>query len=474
MERDRRRRTLTAESITELYGKIPPQALEIEAAILGAALLESRCIPEITALLTHESFYREQNQVIYQSIIDLYDAGRVVDLLTVAEALKSKNELDAAGGPVYLVSLTDRIASSANVTEHCRILQERQIKREIIRAASEAFTEAYDDSTDPFDCLANLERGAATANEIVTKGGNMRPLAGVLGEVTTEAARREAQFKAGRCTGIPTGIAKLDRVTSGWQKGDLVILAGRPSMGKTALMLHHALASGVNVCVYSLEMSDVSLANRLVLSASNIDPYKFRTGAMSPHDWTDFNAAVAKLEAMPIYIDHNPTASTRYIKSHSKLMKDKGKCDLIMVDYLQLVDMRSDQHGRNREQEVSQAAREFKVIAKSLDIPVILLSQLSRECEKRGDKRPMLSDLRESGAIEQDADVVIFAYRPAYYGITGANGEAQDGLGYEIIAKGRNIGTSDVPFRHNESMTKIWDYDVNESEYASDEQLTPF
>ena len=456
-----------------LYGKIPPQALEFEEAVLGACMLESNRLSEVIGILPVEAFYKDAHQKIWQSIVTLYDSGHPVDLLTVTESLRTAGNLEYAGGPVALVNLTNGINSSANVEVHARVILEMFIKRELIRVASEVTNEAYDDTTDCFDVLGKLEHGATKINDIAAGGGTMRAVHQIMVDVEKAARRREEMYKSGRCTGIPTGIRLMDRFTAGWQNGDLVILAGRPSMGKTALMLHHAISSGVPCCIYSLEMSEISLVNRLVLSMCDLEASKFRAGAMGAEDWEKFYKAKSALSEMPIYIDENPQSSTRYIKSHSKMMKDRGACEIVFVDYLQLVDMRSDERGRNREQEVSTAAREFKIIAKSLDVPVILLSQLSRACESREDKKPRLSDLRESGAIEQDADVVIFAYRPAYYGILDEEGNSQEGIGYEIIAKGRNIGIGEVPFEHNPEMTKIYDYSPDNYDHYKPQPLAP-
>lgn len=449
-------------------GKIPPQAVDIEEAILGAMLIDKTCIPGIVSLLTKDSFYKTAHQIIYSAIVKMYDRGKEVDILTVTEYLRMEGAIDEIGGAFYLTTLTERVTSGAHSEEYCRILQEKHIKREIIRATATSQVSAYDTTTDPFDCLAELEGAVKMINEIIASGGNMKHLASILDRVESEARKRERLYKSGQCTGIPTGIKLLDKMTAGWQNGELIILAGRPSMGKTALMLHHALSTGRSVCIYSLEMSDISLVNRMILSVSDLDANRFRAGAFTEEEWGRFYTAKHRLSEMPIYIDDNPSVTTRYIKAHSKMMKDKCRCDIIFIDYLQLADMRSEERGRNREQEVSATTREMKIIAKSLDIPVILLSQLSRACEARAYKKPMLSDLRESGAIEQDADVVIFAYRPDYYGLTGDDGEDMKGIGFEIVAKGRNVGVGEIPFRHNPSMTKIYDYDIEEERQLAD------
>lgn len=471
MQKNRQQRSTTGD--ISLYGKIPPQAIDVEQTVLGSLLIDRGCVPVVMGMVSVETFYKQQNQVVFTACRKLYDKSQPVDILTVTEELTKSGELELVGGPYYIATLTDNVISGENSEFHCKILLEKQIKRSVIQSVSESITMAYDDTTDAFECVARLEHSLLNINNITATGGNLVPLSSILNEVEHLARNREELYKSGKCTGIPTGIVRMDKITTGWQPGELIILAGRPSMGKTALMIHHALKSGVHACIYSLEMSSVSLVNRMILSMADLDAGRFRAGAMSEDDWREFRVAKAKLNELPIYIDDNAVVTTRYIKSHSKMMRDRGLCDMIFVDYLQLADMRSDQSGRNREQEVSQAAREFKIIAKSLDIPVMLLSQLSRECEKRSDKRPMLSDLRESGAIEQDADIVIFAYRPSYYGLNSPSGDSQEGLGFEIIAKGRNIGTGEIPFSHNDSMTKIWDY-ANEGVQVQYKEGVPF
>lgn len=449
-------------SIISELGKLPPQSIESEEVVLGSILLDQSCIPTVAALLTPESFYKEHHKLLYSDIFEMYRKNETIDLITVVEKLKKSGNIELAGGAYAISRLTDRIASTANIEAHCRIIQEAHIKRVIINATAAANTEAYDHSSDPFDCLTNLERSITNISAIIASGGNMVSISTVLDQAATDLARREENYKLGKNTGISTGLYLLDKHTKGWQNGELIVLAGRPSMGKSALMLHFALHCGVNACIYSLEMPGLSLANRMILSVSGLDPGRFAAGAMTSDEWNQFYDGRAKLENLPMFIDDNSSVSTRYIKAHSKMMKDKGKCDIIFVDYLQLADMRSDQHGRNREQEVSQAAREFKIMAKTLNVPIILLSQLSRAVESRSEKKPMLSDLRESGAIEQDADIVLFAYRPEYYGITtDAHGNDMTGVGYINVAKGRNIGTSEIPFRYNPSMTNIYDFNFD-------------
>lgn len=437
-----------------VIGKLPPQAPDLEQVVLGAIMLESDRLSEVIGFLPVGVFYRPEHNTIYDAILQLFAAGQPVDIITVTEQLRSNGTLNQVGGSIYVTQLTNRIASSVNTEYHARLLIEAYYKREVIRCSTDAIEMAYDPSSDAFECIDTLEQSIIKINDITTASGSMKTAEAIMVDVIEQAHRREDMFKRGLCTGINTGLVQLNKLTGGWQNGDLIILAGRPSMGKTALMLHHAISSNVDCCIFSLEMSNTSLVNRMATSLCDIDADRFRRGAINVDDWNQIEVAQERIRSMRINIDENPICSTRYIKSKARVMRDKGKCDLVMVDYLQLLDMRSDQRGRNREQEVSQAAREMKIIAKSLGVPVILLSQLSRAVEGRQDKRPMLSDLRESGAIEQDADIVMFAYRPAYY-----NPDDEPGVGYEIVAKGRNIGIGEIPFAHNKSMTKIYDYE---------------
>lgn len=454
---------------------LTPHTTEVEQIVLGSTLIDQYCIPAVIALLTPGAFYHQQNETIYREILSMYNAGKPVDIVTITTSLRESCKLDKIGGATYITKLTDRIASTANIEEHCRILQEYQIKRVIIDAARKAIIQADDPVTDPFDCLTSLEKSVSSISEIIASGGNLMPLSMILNDVEDCIKKREENRRLGKTVGIPTGLKALDKHTKGWKNGELVILAGRPSMGKSALMLHFVLNAGCNACIYSLEMPKISLGDRLILSMSNIDPEKYAVGDMTSDDWQRFEKAKRTLQSMPIYIDDNSMVSTRYIRAHSKLMKDRGQCDIIFVDYLQLTDTRTDQSGRSREQEVSQASREFKIMAKTLNVPVVVLSQLSRAVETRSDRRPMLSDLRESGAIEQDADVVIFAYRPEYYGIKqDENGNSTHGIGMAIIAKGRNIGTGEVIFGYNENMTKITDVDRSMISGYDNENEQPF
>jgi replicative DNA helicase len=454
------------QNILSPEGKLLPQAIDIEEAVLGSIMIDPDCVYEAMELINRTTFYKDANGIIFDACRNLYDKGNPIDILTVSEQLRANGELELVGGNYYISMLTNRVSSGKNISSHCHILIEKQIKRTLAEKSNSTATMAFDDTIDAFDCLKEYESAVIEVNEIFSSGSKMMPISVVLDETKKVIEKRESQYKSGKCVGIPTGLFLLNKLTGGWQNSDLIILAGRPSMGKTALMLHHAIKAGVNVNIYSPEMSKEQLGIRLIITKSGIDASKLKTGALNSVDWEAYKQAEQEYKLQnKIFIDDNPIITTRQIKAKSKIMQDKGKCDMIMVDYLQLLDMRSDQNNRNREQEVSQAIRELKIIAKTLNIPVIVLSQLSRLCEQRADKRPLLSDLRESGSIEQDADVVIFAYRPSYYKLKNRRGEdVKTDVGYEIVAKGRNVGIGDIPFKYNESMTQIYDYELEQKE----------
>ena len=445
------------------FGKIPPQALDLEEAVLGAAMLEAEGTEAIIRLLSTESFYKEPHQIIFEAIRDLNRENQPVDMLTVTEKLRVEGSLETIGGPIEIANLTANIVSSANIEAHCAIIQQKYFQRMLILLGSEIVRDAYEDTSDAFDLMDIADQGLQKIREIVSTGSEARHIE-VLLKLSRESLRhREELVKMGKMTGVSTGITDLNIKTNGWQQNNLIIWASRPGMGKSAIMLKQAkeaAKAGVPVCIYSLEMEAVKLSDRLILSECGIDADKFRSGWMTTDDWLEFDKAEAVLKSLPIYVEDKPVVSMRYIKSHARMMQRKGRCGMIMIDYLQLADTKLEQTGRNREQEVAQASREAKIIAKTLGVPLHLLAQLSRAVEKRGgDMRPMLSDLRESGAIEQDADIVIFIHRPEYYGILeDGEGNSTQGVGELIIAKNRDGALGIVPFKYNPSLTKIWDY----------------
>lgn len=452
-------------------GIVPPNALDAERAILGALLLEPDQCSDVVTKLKPEAYYAPKNEFIYRAIAALYDKGEKIDLYTVGRQLEKEGRMGADQiTPAYLAELTQSVGSASHTADHVRIVMEKYIARRILSAGRELAARAADPGTDIADVMDYAAKEIDAITETVTGGHAGQHIREGITAALQQAEKRAAAAQRGEVTGITTGLHELDRITAGWHGSQLIILAARPAMGKTALMLHFAKAaarSGTPVCIYSLEMSNVSLSNRLLLSEAEVESDAFRSGRLTPEDWRKLEPAAATVSRLPIYVDDNPVVSMRYVKNHSRIMAKRGACGMILVDYLQLADMGGDK-SRNREQEVAQASRQAKIIAKELNVPVILLSQLSRNVEGRADKKPILADLRESGAIEQDADLVAFIYRPAYYGISEMATRSQgtirtEGLGILSVAKQRNGACGDIPFRHNAAMTRIGDWDAPQS-----------
>lgn len=418
--------------------------------------------------LKPEVYYAPKNEFIYRAITSLYDKGEKIDLYTVGRQLEKEGRMGADQiTPAYLAELTQSVGSASHTEDHVRIVMEKYIARRLLSAGREIAARAADSTTDIADVMDYAAKEIDTIAETVVGGRAGQHIREGIAAALQQAEKRAAAAQRGEVTGITTGLLELDRLTAGWQGSQLIILAARPAMGKTALMLHFAKAaarSGTPVCIYSLEMSSVSLANRLLLSEADVDADAFRNGRLMQEDWKTLESAAARGGRLPIYVDDNPVVSMRYVRNHSRIMAKRGACGMILIDYLQLAEMGGDK-SRNREQEVAQASRQAKIIAKELNVPVILLSQLSRNVEGRADKKPILADLRESGAIEQDADVVAFIYRPAYYGINEMATRSQgtirtEGLGILSIAKQRDGACGDIPFRHNAAMTRIEDWET--------------
>lgn len=410
---------------------LQPQAPELEETILGACLIEKEGMALVDELLKPEMFYVTRHQLIYAALQAMFHAGTNIDILTATEELRKRGKLDDAGGPFYITQLSSRVASSAHLEYHARIVHQKYIRREMIVGFSKLLTLSGDETIDLTDTLVEAE-------------GRMR------------------KNKDG-VTGIPTGLTELDKMTGGWQNNDLITIAARPAVGKTAFALHlakAAAAEGHHTVVYSLEMQGERLGDRWLLSAGEVDPHLWRSGKVSQETWLQARQTAGELARLPICVDDNPDMSMDRVRSSARLLQSKGKCDFIIIDYLQLCDMRTEQNNRNREQEVAQASRKAKLLAKELHIPVILLSQLNRGSENRAYGRLELADLRESGAIEQDSDLVVLLYRPAlaHLATDKQSGYPTEGLGIAIIAKHRNGETGNVYFGHNRSMTKIGDY----------------
>lgn len=440
-----------------------PHDDDLESVILGACLTETTAMVLVGDKLSPEMFYETKFGEIYSALLSMYHSGKAIDLVTVRAELASRGKLEAVGGAYELVRLAGRVASSAHLEYHALILRQMYIRREMIAGLHTLLASAADESVDLSDALADLHRLAGHLESGAVSNNCLRDMERLMQDTLEQMDKRVENNRNG-ITGIPTGLRELDRLTAGWQQGDLNIIAARPSVGKTAFALHLALAAGragKHVLVNSLEMQGERLGDRwLCAQAANVDAGHLKTGLLDAGERQQALEAARLLSALPVYVDDNLKMSMDHIRSSALLQKSKGRCDLLIIDYLQLCEMKSGQKNRNREQEVAEASRKAKLIAKELDIPVILLCQLNRECEMRADKRPALSDLRESGAIEQDADVVMLLYRPALYGLTSERRSKfpSEGLGMVILAKHRNGETGDVYFGHNPAMTKIGEY----------------
>lgn len=458
-------------------GKIPPQALDLEEAVLGALMLEKEAVVTILDVLKPECFYKESHQKIFQAIVNLSTKLDPIDLLTVTDELRTLGTLDEVGGPVYLAQLSSKVGSAAHLEYHAKIVAQKYIQRELIRVSSEIQQQAFDESIDVDDLLDFSESELFKVAE-----GNIKRETRIISLVVSEALERldEASKREDGLSGAPSGFTQLDRLTSGWQPSDLVIVAARPSMGKTAFVLSMARNMSVEykvpIAFFSLEMSSVQLVNRLLVSETELAHDKIRTGKLSQTEWTQLTSKIADLKESKIFIDDTPALSIFELRAKCRRLKAQHGIGAIIVDYLQLMTGPSETKG-NREQEVSSISRSLKAIAKELNIPIIALSQLNRSVETRGgNKRPQLSDLRESGAIEQDADMVLFIHRPEYYGFNeDEEGNSLIGLAEIIVAKHRNGPVGDLKLRFRSELAKFTDVEPYEFEahHSADSTFTP-
>ncbi len=435
--------------ILEQEGRVPPQAVEVEEAVLGSMLIEHEAATVALQMLSAKDFYKPAHQHIFEVLHDLYERDNPLDLLTVENELRDKGLLDTCGGAGYLSELTRSVSSAANVDYHAQIIAEKATKRNLILGCTDIIKEAYDSSSDPYDVLDKAEqRIFDLANS--KQRAQAQPIGDVLKD--TLSYLEDIRGKSSGITGVPTGT-DIDKWTAGWQDGDLVIIAARPSMGKTAYVLTTARNAALHqdeklrtkVAIFSLEMSNQSLVQRLLTMEGRINAQTARSGQLEDEDFKRLIDAAGRLFTANIFVDDTPGLSIMELRTKARRLKSEHDIGLIVVDYLQLMTATGD-HG-TREQEIASISRGLKALAKELDVPVIALSQLSRAVEQRGgDKRPQLSDLRESGSIEQDADVVCFLYRPEYYGIkTTPEGQSTTGLAELIIGKQRNGPTGSVP-----------------------------
>ncbi len=451
-----------------VFGKLPPQALNLEEAVLGAIMIDKEALPVVLDILRSDSFYNDGHQVIFKAMLALFERSQPIDLLTITEELKKAGELQKAGGPYYLVELTNRVASAANIEYHARIIAQKHIQRELIRVSTKVIKDAFEDTTDVFQLLDDAEQGLFSITQQNLSGSFES-----MGTLTSKALKQleELAEKKEGLTGVPTGFTELDRLTSGWQPSDLIIVAARPGMGKTsftlALARNAAIDFGKGVAMFSLEMSNIQLVQRLISMEAEIESKKLRNGRLEDYEWQQLNSAIEKMSSVPIFIDDTPGINIFELRAKCRRLKKQHDIQIVIIDYLQLMSGGPDSGKGNREQEISSISRALKGLAKELNVPVIALSQLSRAVETRGGmKRPMLSDLRESGAIEQDADIVSFIYRPEYYQILeDEEGQSLKGVAEIIVAKHRNGALQTVKLRftdHFAKFTNLEDPDFND------------
>jgi replicative DNA helicase len=430
-------------------GRIPPQSLDAERSVLGAMLLSRDAIAASIQHLDERAFYRETHRKIWRSMVSLFDRNEAVDLVTLVEELKRKKDLEAIGGATYLTSLDQFVATAANVEHYCKIVNEKATLRRLIDVGTEIVGECFDQRKEPAALLDRAEQAifAISDDRLRTGFQPMRQLV-----LQGYSAIEEYRQRKVHVTGVPSGFYDLDEMTAGFQKSDFVVIAGRPSMGKTSFAMNIAENVAVHmkpaerqaIAVFSLEMSKESLVQRLMCAVARVDIHKIRRGYASNEEYKKLQNAAAQLHEAPIYIDDTAAMSILEMRAKSRRLVSEVPLGMIVIDYLQLI--RGPESAENRQQEISAISRSLKALAKELQVPVIALSQLSRAVETRGGtKRPVLSDLRESGAIEQDADVVLFVYRPEVY---ETDPEKRDGKAEIIIAKQRNgpTGSIDLAF----------------------------
>jgi replicative DNA helicase len=432
-------------------GRVPPQAVDAEVAVLGAMLLDSAAIGVAAELLDETSFYRGPHRKIFRAVMGLFAKDEAVDLVTLTQELKRTKDLDDVGGAAYLSTVIGSVATTANVRYHAKIVLEKAVLRRLINVATEITQEAYDSGGEAGDILDRAEHMIFEIAQAKVRR-DFVPMREILKH--SFEVIQELYDKKEHITGVPTGFDDLDAITSGFQKSDLVVIAGRPSMGKTAFALnvaaHAAIEKGIPVAIFSLEMGKEQLVQRMLCSEARVDAHKLRTGYLADRHWSSLTTAAGLLSESQIYIDDTPAMTVLEMRSKARRLKAESDVGLVIVDYLQL--MRGLGRPENRQQEISEISRSLKALAKELEVPVLALSQLSRAVETRGgDKRPILSDLRESGAIEQDADVVAFIYRAEQYERTPEN----IGVAEVIIGKQRNGPTGVVRLQFSSECTRF-------------------
>lgn len=470
-------KTIQALEESEVTGRVVPQALDLEESLLGALLLEKDALTATIDILKPTTFYKEAHQEIYKAILELSNKSESVDLFTVTNQLKKNGTITSVGGPAYIAQLTDKVISAANVETHAHLIVEHSMRRELISVATSMQKNAYKDTQDVFDLLDRSEQALfeITKDHIRKNYTDIRTL--------IKSAYKEIEIRKNKkqhLSGIPSGFITLDRLTMGWQKSDLIIVAARPGMGKTAFMLsamrNAAVSHSHPVAIFSLEMSAIQLVNRLISAESGLEHEKIRRGKLANHEWEQLIHKTNALYDAPIYIDDTPALSIFELRAKCRRLKIKHNIQVAAIDYLQLMTNELHRKGySNREQEVAMISRSLKSIAKELEIPIIAISQLSRAVETRGgNKRPQLSDMRDSGSLEQDADMVLFLYRPDYYGFTESE------VGYNtkeaaelIVAKHRNGALDNVLLKYKAAFTQFADFELSEQPQSNYDDL-PF
>jgi replicative DNA helicase len=433
---------------------------QAEQAVIGAIVLESTAFSEICSILTSEMFSIHKHELMFKSVCDLYDKGEKIDMISITERLRKDGILDEIGGSAHIAEISASVLSSAHIKYHACLVQQMYYRRKVYEVGQKTQMLAANQTNDIADVIDSINSEMESITEKAYKLEDDAQLCDSAYLAFKEYFIREKSAKEGVIVGVDTGISRFNQLSGGWQNSNLIIIAARPSMGKTSIMLYmakKAAMSGKNVFIFSLEMSNRELSDKFILSASDVNTIKFKNGTLSEDEVKVMESGANSILTLPIFINDCCDLTVRQLRNTAKLMQKQHKCDIVFIDYLQLINMRHENRQYNREQEVSQTSRALKIMAKELDIPVIVLSQLSRNCEERKDKRPLLSDLRESGAIEQDADIVMFLWRPEYYNIPTYENKFTKGLMIMDIAKGRNLPTCEIEVIYNEQMTRFWD-----------------
>lgn len=459
-----------------VFGKVQPQAIPLEEAVLGAIMLDKEALPVVLDILRSDSFYLDSHKSIYKAMLRLFEKSQPIDLLTVTEELRKGGDLESTGGPAYIVELTNKVASAANIEYHARIISQKYIQRELITVSTKVIKDAFEDTTDVFQLLDDAEQGLfSIAQQNMSRGyESMSSLSGKMLKQLEELKNQESGL-----TGVPTGFTELDRLTSGFQSSDLIILAARPGMGKTAFTLSLAKNAAVDfekpIAFFSLEMSSLQLAQRIISMEAEISGMKMRSGQLEDYEWQQLHTAIERIGEAPIYIDDTPGINIFELRAKCRRLKMQHDIQMIVIDYLQLMSGGGESQKGNREQEVSAISRALKGLAKELHVPVIALSQLSRAVEQRGGtKRPQLSDLRESGSIEQDADIVSFIYRPEYYQILeDEEGQSLKDVAEIIVAKHRHGALKTVKLRFTPEYARFSDLEDADFSALPDENFDP-